>query len=185
MALETPKVDIGWQAPDFSLLGTDNNWYSLSKVRGPKGIVIAFICNHCPYVQSIANTLAKEAEALAEIGIGLIGINSNDDNAYPEDSFQMMQLFAQKNHFSFPYVIDTTQEVARNYEAVCTPDFFGFDKNLKLQYRGRLNATRKETIPNAKRELFLAMKEIAEKGIYSDEQFPSIGCSIKWRENKL
>ncbi len=182
MALEAPAGNIDWKASDFSLLGTDNKMYSLNDVRGPKGLVIAFICNHCPYVQSIANAIAVEALALKELGIGFVAINSNDYDTYKDDSFDMMKLFAQKHIFQFPYLIDKTQEVALSYQAACTPDFFGFNTDLRLQYRGRLNASRKEFIENAERELFLAMKEVAITGITKLKQMPSIGCSIKWRE---
>lgn len=181
-ALETPKVNKNWPAPDFNLLGVDGKYYDLTKVRGERGTVIVFMCNHCPYVKAIVDKLIRDAKELESIGITLIGINSNDVEAYPEDSYDKMKIFAKENKIIFPYVIDQTQKIARKYDAVCTPDFFGFDKDLKLQYRGRLDSAGKEKdLPNTKRELFIAMKDLAEKNICIEEQIPSIGCSIKWK----
>ena len=180
VALTTPEVEKGLKAKDFSLLGTDEKYYSLKDVKGEKGLVIAFICNHCPYVKSIIEKIVKESKFLKEIGVGFVAINPNDTVAYPEDSFENMKIFAAKNNFPFPYLIDSTQEVAKAYGAVCTPDFFGFNSKLELQYRGRLDEAKKEIIPNAKRELFIAMNEIALTGSFSGKQISSIGCSIKW-----
>jgi peroxiredoxin len=180
--LETPIIDKSFKAKDFNLIGVDGQQYSLEKVVDQNGVVIAFICNHCPYVQSIAHKIAKESEELAKIGVGFVGINSNDVDAYPDDSYENMKLFAQQHNFNFPYLFDETQEVARAYEAVCTPDFFGFDKNMTLQYRGRLDSSGKNNLPDAKRELFEAMQSAAN-GVDIDgiKQYPSIGCSIKWK----
>lgn len=179
---ETPPVcAFGWKAVDFSLQGIDGKDYSLSDVAGPKGTLIVFMCNHCPYVRSIIGRLAEEAKALAELGIGVAGINANDPTAYPEDSFENMKAFAQDHGFGFPYLVDPTQETARAYGAVCTPDFFGFNQALELQYRGRLDESRTTLVPNARRELYEAMKRIAETGKGPEDQIPSMGCSIKWK----
>lgn len=181
VALTTPEVDKGWKAKDFNLVSIDGNYYNLDKVKGNKGVVIAFICNHCPYVKSIAVKIKKEAEELAKLGIGFVAINSNDTIAYPEDSYENMKIFAMENHFRFPYLLDNTQEVARSYDAICTPDFFGFNSNLELQYRGRLDSAKKDIIPDAKRELYIAMSEISKTNEFKDKQICSIGCSIKWK----
>ena len=179
---ETPPIcDFGWLAVDFSLLGIDGKTYSLADIAGPKGTLIVFMCNHCPYVRSIAGRLAAEAEALTALGIGVAGINANDPSAYPEDSYENMKAFAQDHGLKFPYLVDPTQETARAYGAVCTPDFFGFNKDLALQYRGRLDESRTTLVPDARRDLFEAMKQVAETGKGPDEQIPSMGCSIKWK----
>ena len=181
VALTTPKVEVGWKARDFDLLSIDGNYYNLEKVKGKNGLVVAFICNHCPYVKSIVDKIAKEAEELGKLGVGFVAINSNDTIAYPEDSYERMQIFAQQHNFQFPYLLDETQKVAKDYGAVCTPDFFGFNANLELQYRGRLDSAKMDIMPNAKRELFIAMSEVVETGEFKGEQNPSIGCSIKWK----
>jgi peroxiredoxin len=182
MALtQTGICDFGWKARDFSLKGVDGRFYSLADVRGAKGTLVAFICNHCPYVRAIIDRLVEEANALREIGIGTIAIMPNDTTAYPEDSFENMRRFAEAHRFTFPYVIDETQEVARTYNAQCTPDFFGFNAADELQYRGRLDASRTSPVPGARRELYEAMRQVAETGRGPAEQFPSMGCSIKWR----
>jgi peroxiredoxin len=181
MAAQAPICDFGWKARDFALPGIDGRTWSLAGVRGPRGTLVAFICNHCPYVKAIAGNLAAEAAALAEIGINTIAIMSNDTEAYPEDSFANMKRFAAEHDFPFPYVIDETQEVARAYGAVCTPDFFGFNARDELQYRGRLDASKTAWVPGARRDLFEAMREVAETGRGPKEQIPSMGCSIKWR----
>jgi peroxiredoxin len=174
-------TEIGWKARDFSLEGVDGKTYRLGDVRGAKGTLVAFICNHCPYVKAIADRLAQEAEALQALGIGTVAIMPNDTKAYPADSFANMQVFARQHGFTFPYVIDETQEVARAYGAVCTPDFFGFDAKGELQYRGRLDASRTSLVPGARRDLYEAMQLIAETGRGPVEQLLSVGCSIKWR----
>jgi len=182
VAMTTPICDFGWKPPGFSLKGTDGRIYTLEDVRGPKGTLVMFICNHCPYVKAIIDRLVRDAKELQAAGIGVIAIMSNDTEAYPEDSFENMKRFAAEHGFTFPYVIDETQEIARAYDAVCTPDFFGFDKDLGLQYRGRLDASRKEAAPaDARRELFEAMMQVAATGRGPEEQVPSMGCSIKWR----
>ena len=181
MAATPPICDFGWKAVDFNLLGTDGNDHDLASVRGPNGTLVMFICNHCPYVKAVAGRLAFEAEQLKEIGIGVVAISANDDQSYPEDSYENMIAFAKTHNFGFPYLIDKTQEIARAYDAVCTPDFFGFNAALELQYRGRLDESKTTLVPNARRELYEAMVQIAETGKGPEEQISSMGCSIKWR----
>lgn len=183
MAATTPICDFGLKAVDFSLRGVDGRSYTLDDVAGPNGTVVMFICNHCPYVKAVADRLVREARALGELGVGVIAIMSNDTATYPVDSFDNMAAFAKQHGFPFPYVIDETQDVARAYGAACTPDFFGFNKDMELQYRGRLDETgRDPPRPDSRRELYEAMRQIAETGQGPREQTPSIGCSIKWRE---
>jgi peroxiredoxin len=174
--------DFGWKARDFTLKGVDGQSYALADIRGPKGSLVLFICNHCPYVKASIGRIVAEAEALAEIGVGTIAIMPNDTATYREDSFDNMKAFAAKHHFTFPYVIDETQVVARAYGAQCTPDFFGFNAQDELQYRGRLDASRMTPVPIARRDLFEAMKQVAETGRGPAEQIPSMGCSIKWKD---
>ncbi|MFQ5774541.1 MAG: thioredoxin family protein [Kiloniellaceae bacterium] len=181
MAAVTPVCDLGWKAVDFELEGIDGQMYDLSKVRGPKGTLVMFICNHCPYVQSVIRRIVREVGELEAKGIGAIGIMPNDTEAYPEDSFENMKAFAKLYGINFPYVIDRTQEVARAYGAVCTPDFFGFNKDLELQYRGRLDESKTTLVEGARRELYEAMVLIADTGKGPAQQIPSMGCSIKWR----
>jgi peroxiredoxin len=171
----------GWKARDFALKGVDGKTYSLAAIRGPKGTLVVFICNHCPYVKASIDRIVAEARALGDIGIGTIAIMPNDTETYAEDSFEKMKLFSAKHSFTFPYVIDETQEVARAYNAQCTPDFFGFNAQDELQYRGRLDASRTTLVANARRELFEAMKQVAETGHGPEQQIPSMGCSIKWK----
>ena len=178
---ETPVCDFGLPAPDFSLPGTDGKNYRLRDVRGPNGLLVMFICNHCPYVQAIRDRLIRDAFDLKAYGIHTVAIMSNDPSDYPEDSFENMQKTALTLKFPFPYLYDETQEVAKAYGAVCTPDFFGYNKDLKLQYRGRLDESRKEPVPNARRDLFEAMKQVAQTGNGPKDQIPSMGCSIKWK----
>jgi peroxiredoxin len=174
--------DFGWKARDFTLKGVDGQSYALADIRGPKGSLVLFICNHCPYVKASIGRIVAEAEALAEIGVGTIAIMPNDTATYREDSFDNMKAFAAKHHFTFPYVIDETQVVARAYGAQCTPDFFGFNAQDELQYRGRLDASRMTPVPIARSDLFEAMKQVAETGRGPAEQIPSMGCSIKWKD---
>lgn len=182
MAVETPVCDFGWTAPDFRLPGIDGRMWSLADVRGPKGTLIMFICNHCPYVQAVVDRLVRDIRDLQGLGIGVAAIMSNDTVAYPEDSVDNMKVFAITHGFTFPYLLDESQAVARAYGAVCTPDFFGFDSTLGLQYRGRLDASRREAGPaDARRELFEAMAQMAESGHGPSVQVPSMGCSIKWK----
>jgi peroxiredoxin len=179
---QPPICNFGWQAPGFALKGVDGKTHTLKDVRGPNGTLVVFICNHCPYVRSIADRLSEEACALQALGFGVAAIMSNDTKNYPEDSFDNMKLFAKKHDFTFPYLIDETQDVARAYNAVCTPDFFGFNAKDELQYRGRLDESKTTLVKNARRDLYEAMKQIAQTGHGSNDQIPSMGCSIKWRD---
>ena len=181
MAAETPICDFGWKAPAFRLEGIDGRSTSLEDVRGAKGTLVLFICNHCPYVRSVIDRIVRDVAALEDEGIGAVAIMANDTEAYPEDSFDNMKRFAAQHRFSFPYLIDRTQEVARAYDAVCTPDFFGFNAGLGLQYRGRLDESKREAVPGARRELYEAMVRVAETGEGPKDQISSMGCSIKWR----
>ena len=182
VSLETPICDFGWNAVDFDLPGTDGKRYRLRDVQGKRGTLVMFICNHCPYVKAVRERIIRDCRELESHGIRSIAIMSNDPAEYPEDSFENMRRVALEHRFPFPYVWDETQEVARAYGAVCTPDFFGFNANLELQYRGRLDASRKETAPpDARRDLFEAMLQVARTGQGPLEQIPSIGCSMKWR----
>ena len=172
-----------WIPNDFSLKGTDEKIYTLEQFRGSKGLVVMFICNHCPYVKAITNHLVIDMKALEGNGISSIAIMSNDVVNYPDDSFENMKKFSERNNFNFPYVIDETQIVAKDFMPLCTPDFFGFDADLKLQYRGRLNSAGKnQTSSETKNDLVDAMLSISKNGIRPEEQFPSIGCSIKWKK---
>ena len=182
MAVETPICDFGWKAPDFTLPATDGKVWALADIRGPKGTLIMFICNHCPYVIGVIERIVRDAAASQELGIGVAAICANDAENYPDDSFEMMGEFARANGFAFPYLHDESQAVARAYDAVCTPDFFGFDADLGLQYRGRLDASPREAgAADLKRELYLAMMGVAETGRGPEHQIPSMGCSIKWK----
>lgn len=181
MAMEASICEFGKEAPDFSLVGTDGNRYSFNDVRGERGTVVLFMCNHCPYVRSAIGRIVRDAVELRALGVGFVAINSNDAISYPEDSFDNMKIFAAENGLTFPYLYDESQAVAQAYGAVCTPDFFGFNADGKLQYRGRLDEGGRNAAPSARRELFEAMKLIAETGEGPREQTPSIGCSIKWK----
>ena len=180
-AMQPPICDFGWKAVDFSLKGIDGAVHTLDSVAGPKGTLVMFICNHCPYVRGVVHRIVDDCRQLQAEGIGVAAIMSNDTEAYPADSFDNMKVFAAENGFTFPYLIDETQEVARAYDAVCTPDFFGFNADLELQYRGRLDASRTEAVPDAPRELLEAMRQVARTGRGPEEQSASMGCSIKWR----
>ena len=181
MAALPPLCDFGWKAPSFSLLGVDGKVHALENLRGPKGTLIAFICNHCPYVKTIAGRLVRDAGELQGLGVATVAICANDAVAYPDDSFDKMKDFARQHGFTFPYLHDATQAVARAYDAVCTPDFFGFNGKLELQYRGRLDESKTVLVPNARPDLFEAMKLVAETGEGPREQIASMGCSIKWK----
>ena len=177
----TTPVALGWPAAFFDLPGIDGRRHTPDTARGPKGLLVMFLANHCPYVRAIATKIARDADALAPLGIGSIAIMSNDAATYPEDSFDNMKLFAAEHAFNFPYVVDESQDVARAYDAVCTPEFFGFDADLTLAYRGRLDASGRSANPAARRELYEAMAQVARTGRAPVEQTPVIGCSIKWR----
>jgi len=182
VSLETPVCDAGWRAPSFELPGIDGRAHSLDSIIGANGTLVMFICNHCPYVKAIADRLSEDMGLLINAGIGVAAINSNDSEAYPEDSFENMKTFAAKHAFPFPYLIDQTQEIGRAYGAICTPDFFGFNSHVELQYRGRLDESgRNPSPPDAKRELVEAMLGMIKTGKGPEIQSPSIGCSIKWR----
>ncbi|NTV95905.1 MAG: thioredoxin family protein, partial [Thiobacillus sp.] len=171
-----------WPAPDFDLPGVDGRRYRLKDVAGPNGLLVMFICNHCPYVKAVIQRIVRDVGDLKNLGVGAIAIMANDPTDYPEDSFDNMKRVAAELDFPMPYVIDTSQQVAKTYGAVCTPDFFGFNGKLELQYRGRLDESRKEAAPEgARRDLFEAMRQVAETGRGPAEQIPSMGCSIKWR----
>lgn len=182
MAAETPICEFGWKAPDFSLRGVDGRTLGLADIAGPRGTLVMFICNHCPYVKAVIGRIVRDVDDLRDHGIGAAAIMSNDTDRYPEDDFESMKRFAAEHRFTFPYLIDETQAVARAYNAVCTPDFFGFNADLGLQYRGRLDASKRDLVPDAPRELFHAMCRIAECGTGPADQIPSMGCSIKWRD---
>ena len=181
MAAETPICNFGEPAKPFELEGTDGRTYTLDDVRGPKGLVVMFICNHCPYVKAVLERIIRDAKDLEGHGIGTVAIMANDTEAYPDDSFENMKRLAEEKKLPFPYLIDRTQEVARAYRAVCTPDFFGYNRALELQYRGRLDASKTQPIPGALRELYEAMVQVAETGRGPEHQVPSMGCSIKWK----
>ena len=181
-ALETPVCDFGRPAPDFALPGVDGKVWTLQDCRGEKGLLVMFICNHCPYVKAVRERIVRDARELLDRGVRSVAIMSNDPTDYPEDSFENMQRVARELDFPFPYLLDRSQAVAKAYGAVCTPDFFGYNADLQLQYRGRLDASRKDTAPaDARRDLFEAMVAVARTGQGPAEQIPSIGCSIKWR----
>ena len=180
--LHSPEKEIGFTSPDFALKNIDNTIYTLDNFRNENGFLVMFICNHCPYVMAIIDRLIQTCDALEKEGIKCVAIMSNDTEKYPDDSFENMQKFSETRGFRFPYLIDEDQSTARAYGAVCTPDFFGFNANGQLQYRGRLDSANnrpadKSTVP----ELFNAMLEIKEKGQVTQEQTPSMGCSIKWK----
>ena len=184
MAFAMPVSEIGNTAPDFSLPGTDGKTYSYSDIAGKKGTVVVFICNHCPYVKGVADRMVADARALAKDGIGFVAISSNDVKAYPDDSFDKMKAFAAKYGFPFPYLFDESQEIARAYGAVCTPDFFGMNSDGVIEYRGRLDEGKKDPPPpGAKRELLDGMRLVARTGRGPAEQIPSVGCSMKWKES--
>ena len=181
--LSTPACNFGEKAHNFELKGTDNNLWSLEKCKGNKGLLVMFICNHCPFVKVILDKLVVETDVLAMKGIGIVAINSNDYNSYPEDSFGNMQKTSKKHGFGFPYLIDNQQEVAKEYGSVCTPDFFGYNSNLELQYRGRFDDRGMEASNNPNQsDLFKAMFLISRTDKGPEQQIPSIGCSIKWRK---
>lgn len=179
-SISPPVCDFGWQAPDFNLKNVDGTTLSKDLLMGKNGLLVMFICNHCPYVKAILPRLIADVRELKMLGVNTVAIMSNDPTDYPEDSFENMQIIASEMDFPFPYLIDPTQDVAKAYDAVCTPDFFGFNNKGELQYRGRFDESRKETAPNSTRDLFFGMKQVAETGQGPKKQLQSIGCSIKW-----
>lgn len=177
----TPVCNFGEPAHDFNLMGVDGKQYTLEQCRGEKGTLVMFLCNHCPFVQAVRTKIVRDTKELLEQGVQSVAIMSNDPSDYPEDSFENMKSVAKKFNFPFPYLLDETQAVAHAYGAVCTPDFFGYNQDLKLQYRGRLDRSgMHKQDKDAPRELFIAMKQIAETKQGPEQQTPSIGCSIKW-----
>ncbi len=182
MPIQTPICDFGKKAIPFELKSTDQTILKLNDFKGENGTLIMFICNHCPYVKAVTKDIVEDCNNLKKFGINSIAICSNDAVNYPEDSFENMIKFAYENNFNFPYLTDETQEVAKSYNAVCTPDFFGYNKDLELQYRGRIRELKK-LIPvrSVESDLFQAMKQIAETGKGPKEQIPSAGCGIKWK----
>ena len=184
MSIQTPICDFGQKAHDFKLKSTNNEILSLNDIKGENGTLIMFICNHCPYVKAVTKDIVEDCDKLKSIGINAVAICSNDSENYPEDSFDNMILFAKKNQFHFPYLNDETQEIAKIYDAVCTPDFFGYNKNLELQYRGRLREL-KNLIPvrDGDSDLLMAMRQIVKTGNGPKNQIPSAGCGIKWKIN--
>jgi peroxiredoxin len=184
MAAESKVCDFGWKARDFRLRGTDGKSYALADIAGHKGTIVVFICNHCPYVRATIDRIVRDFAELKAEGIGAIAVMPNDTASYPADSFDNMKRFAAEHRFGFPYVIDETQAVARAYGAQCTPDFFGFNAYLELQYRGRLDSAGNRPVDaGTKRELVEAMRAIAATGQGPRQQVPSIGCSIKWKDD--
>ena len=182
MPVQTPICDFGKKALPFELKSTDNKIVSLDNIKGKNGTLIMFICNHCPYVKAITKELVEDNIVLKKIGINAIAICSNEFINYPDDSFDNMIKFSKENHFNFPYLHDETQEIAKAYDAVCTPDFFGYNKNLELQYRGRLREL-KNFVPvkDGESDLLRGMKQIAKTSKGPEDQIPSAGCSIKWK----
>ena len=181
-AMITPICDFGWKAVDFELPGVDGRIHSLADIAGTNGTLVMFLCNHCPFVKAVIDRIVGDVSELARLGIGAVAIMPNDVVSHPADSFENMKLFADVHRFTFPYLIDESQLTARAYDAVCTPDFFGFDASLGLQYRGRLDESRLDPVVNARRDLFEALKNVAESGKGPRQQLSSMGCSIKWRD---
>lgn len=182
MAVTPPFCDFGWNAPDFALPGTDGRTYAFGDVAGPSGTLVMFICNHCPYVLAVLDRIKRDACDLQACGIGVAAICSNDAQAYPADSFDNMRKMAAERNFRFPYLHDEDQQVARSWGAACTPDFFGFNAEGELQYRGRLDGSGKNPGPaDAPRDLYEAMRQVAQTGAGPSDQIPSMGCSIKWK----
>ena len=178
---ETPICNFGEKAKNFNLLSTKNKKVSLNDIKGKNGTLIMFICNHCPYVKAVIKDIVKDTKYLSNLGIKASAIMSNDVKNYPEDSFENMISFSKLHNFNFPYLIDSTQQVAKEYAAVCTPDFFGYNKNFELQYRGRIRELKNlKPVQNGDSDLLLAMKQIAASGTGPKNQIPSMGCSIKW-----
>ena len=181
---KTPICNFGEKTKSFELKGTDGQLYKLEDHLGKSGLLIMFICNHCPYVKAVIRDIVQDTNNLNNFGIKSVAISSNDVKNYPEDSFENMIEFSKENNFKFPYVIDETQEVAKNYDAVCTPDFFGYNGNLELQYRGRIRELKElKPIRAGESDLYKAMKQISETGKGPESQIPSMGCNIKWLNN--
>ena len=182
VSLQPPLCDFGWKTPEFNLRGIDGKRYTPENICGKNGLLVMFICNHCPYVKSIRERIVRDTRELLQHGINSIAVMSNDPTEYEEDSLENMRKIAEQYSYPFPYVWDETQQTAKDYGAVCTPDFFGFNAKLELQYRGRLDASRKDTVLDAPRDLFNAMLQVARTGHGPLEQIASMGCSIKWKK---
>lgn len=180
MLVESPSVELGWLAAPFKLKSPNGDSYRLDELKGKNGTLVAFICNHCPYVIATIDRMVQDAALLQEAGIGVVAINSNDFEKYPADSPENMALFAERHKMTFPYLIDEDQSVANTYDAVCTPDFFGFNADGELQYRGRLDDARMGDASNRQADLLDAMRLIVKTGQGPEKQYPSMGCSIKW-----
>ena len=184
MPLKTPICDFGQAAKSFELKSTNNEIIKLNDVKGTNGTLVMFICNHCPYVKAVIKDIVEDCNNLKELGVTAVAICSNDTINYPEDSFENMIEFAKKHQFNFPYLFDETQNIAKSYDAVCTPDFFGYNNNLELQYRGRIRELDNlKPVRAGDSDLFIAMKQIAETGKGPETQIPSVGCGIKWLDN--
>ncbi len=184
MLIKTPICDYGKSAKNFELKSVSNEIIKLDDIRGKNGSLIMFICNHCPYVKAVIKDIVEDCKNLEKFGIKSVAICSNDSINYPEDSYDKMIEFSKKYNFNFPYLIDETQKVAKDYNAVCTPDFFGYNNQLELQYRGRIRELKDlKPINNGESDLFKAMKKIAETQSGPKEQVPSMGCNIKWINN--
>jgi peroxiredoxin len=181
MPTESPSAELGAIASDFTLPATDGSTFTLDSLKGANGLVIVFMCNHCPYVRAAISNLIRDARALKEIGVNVAGINSNDAAIYTDDAFDRMIAVAHEWSLPFPYLHDETQDIARAYGAVCTPECFGFDRDSRLKYRGRIDASRKQALPDARRDLLEAMRAIAQNGDAPEAQYPALGCSIKWK----
>ena len=181
MLLDTPLCNFGWKAPSIELPDAHGNLHKLEDYAGENGTLVVFICNHCPYVIAIIDRLVGDAQALQSEGVNVIAVMSNNFQAYPDDAPEKMIEFAAQHKLSFPYLVDETQKVARAYDAVCTPDFFGFNKDLELQYRGRLDDAKMNDASNRVPELLNAMRQVAQTGKGPQDQVPSMGCSIKWK----
>ena len=184
MPLKTPICDFGQAAKSFELKSTNNKIIKLNDIKGTNGTLVMFICNHCPYVKAVIKDIVEDCKNLEKLGVKVVAISSNDPINYPEDSFENMIEFAKKYQFNFPYLFDETQNVAKSYEAVCTPDFFGYNNNLELQYRGRIRKLENlKPVRSGDSDLFIAMKQITETGKGPETQIPSVGCGIKWLDN--
>ena len=184
MPLKTPICDFGQAAKSFELKSTNNEIIKLNDVKGTNGTLVMFICNHCPYVKAVIKDIVEDCKNLEKFGVKAVAICSNDTINYPEDSFENMIEFAKKHQFNFPYLLDETQNVAKSYDAVCTPDFFGYNNNLELQYRGRIRELDNlKPVRAGDSDLYSAMKQIAETGKGPETQIPSAGCAIKWLDN--
>lgn len=180
MLMDTPLCDFGWQAPDFKLKDPDGQSFTMSEEMGENGLLVMFICNHCPYVQEIADRLVQDVREIQKLGVGVLAVMSNDYQYVQMDSPPFMKRYAQEKGFTFPYLVDKDQAVGKAFGAVCTPDFFGFNRDGELQYRGRFDSAGMGRFSKREKELVNAMNQIAQTGRGPQQQMPSMGCSIKW-----